>query len=56
MQSFSSLEDALGSEMLREWQKTLITASTALRRVVGPRMPLEGAPGETPGDSSHAQG
>ena len=49
MQTFMSLQDSFGPEMLRDWHRILVTATTALRQVVGSKTPTESElPGSTP--------
>ncbi|MBN1321371.1 MAG: MarR family transcriptional regulator [Thermoleophilia bacterium] len=46
--SVMSLADALGPDLLRQWQKILATAAVALRQVVGTHAPAEGEDSEPP--------
>jgi len=46
LQTFTSLQDSLGPEFLVEWQKTLLSATAALRQAVGARTPVETGPDE----------
>jgi DNA-binding MarR family transcriptional regulator len=39
LQSFMGLHESLGSEVLRQWHDTLVTAAGALRQVVGAKIP-----------------
>ncbi|MBN1632208.1 MAG: MarR family transcriptional regulator, partial [Thermoleophilia bacterium] len=46
LQTFASLQDSLGPEFLLDWQKTLLSATAALRQAVGARMTEEATPDE----------
>ena len=41
LQTFMSLQNSLGPEILLDWQRILITTTAALRQVVGGKTPLE---------------
>jgi DNA-binding MarR family transcriptional regulator len=48
--TFVSLQDSLGSEFLRDWQRILVTATAALRQAVGGKTPTESEPSESASD------
>lgn len=47
LQTFMSLEDSLGPEIVRDWQRILVTTKAALRQVVGGKTPTESEPSES---------
>jgi DNA-binding MarR family transcriptional regulator len=46
LHTFMGLQDSLGPEVLLDWQRILVTATAALRQVVGVNTPTDSEPSE----------
>jgi DNA-binding MarR family transcriptional regulator len=55
LQTFMSLEDSLGPEILLDWQRILMTATAALRQVVGGTTRLESSDADEDAQSEQTE-
>jgi DNA-binding MarR family transcriptional regulator len=56
LQSFASLREILGPEVLLDWQRILITATAAMRRALAERHPEDSEEDESPEGEESADG